>query len=78
MPVSEQQKAYAKKYHKEKTDELKLRLPKGRKTELQTYAASKGESLNKFVVTAIDERITRDTASTIQKEEPAKPNYNTR
>ncbi|GHU60932.1 hypothetical protein FACS1894171_2880 [Clostridia bacterium] len=45
-------------------DEIKIRVPKGRKAEIQAHAEKQGESLNGFVTTAIDERIERlqDTA----------------
>ena len=66
MPVSEKQKEYAKKYHQEKTDELKVRLPKGDKAKLQEHAASYGESTNGFVKRAIDEAMARDNANATQ------------
>ena len=37
-------------------DEIKIRVPKGRKAEIQAVADAVGESLNKYIVTAIDER----------------------
>ena len=41
-------------------DEIKVRVPKGRKAELQAHAEEQGESLNGFVVRAVDETIERD------------------
>lgn len=49
MPVSEKQKQYADKHIKNTYDEIKLRVPKGRKELIQEYAASKGESTNAFL-----------------------------
>jgi predicted HicB family RNase H-like nuclease len=56
MPVSERQKKYADKYIRNTFDELKIRVPKGRKAELQALAAAHGESLNGFVIASIVER----------------------
>ena len=41
-------------------DEIKVRVPKGRKAELQAHAEEQGESLNGFIVRAVDEAIERD------------------
>lgn len=43
------------KYLKEKVDEFKIRVPKGKKALIQEFAKSKGKSLNGFVVDLIDE-----------------------
>ena len=39
---------------------MKVRVPKGRKAELQAHAEEQGESLNGFIVRAVDETIERD------------------
>lgn len=57
MPVSEKQKAYADKYIKNTFDEIKLRVPKGRKAAIQEYAASKGESTNSFLNRLINQEM---------------------
>lgn len=62
MPVSEAQKKAVKKYQTEKTDEFKIRVPKGQKDIIKGHAAQQGESLNQFVIRAIDETIQRDAA----------------
>ena len=41
-------------------DEIKVSVPKGRKAELQAHAEEQGESLNGFIVRAVDETIERD------------------
>jgi len=51
------------RYNEKAYDRINIAIPKGRKTELQAIAASKGESLNKYVTAAIDERVVRDNAS---------------
>ena len=48
------------KRYLEKLDECKVRVPKGKKSEIQAHAEAKGESLNGFVARAIDETMERD------------------
>ena len=47
-----------KRYLANKVDEIKLRVPKGRKAELQETAQF-GDSLNAFIIKAIDAYIER-------------------
>lgn len=49
------------RYNKKVYDEIKVRVPKGRKEVLQSYTASKGESLNAFINRAINEAIERES-----------------
>ena len=44
----------------EKQDSVLIRIPKGRKAELQAHAEEQGESLTCFIVRAVDETIERD------------------
>lgn len=60
MPASKAQQKAVAKYMKENYDEIKVRVPKGRKAELQAHAEQRGESLNGFIGRAIDEQIIRD------------------
>lgn len=48
------------KRYLEKQDNILIRVPKGRKAELQAHAERRGESLNGFIVRAVDETIERD------------------
>ena len=48
-----------KRYLASKVDEIKLRVPKGRKAELQEIAQQSGDSLNAFIIKAIDAYINR-------------------
>ena len=48
MPTYEYNKEYAKKYMG-KLDEVKIRMPKGRKADVERYASSKGLSVNALV-----------------------------
>lgn len=61
MKQTEAQLRATKKYH-EKLDNLQIRVPKGSKDKIAEHAAAKGESLNAFVVRAVNETIERDSA----------------
>ena len=57
---------YKRKFNEENYDRIYVTVPKGQKEELKAFAASqiteeypKGESLNEFVIIAINERIER-------------------
>lgn len=56
-PVSKAQQKATAKYMKNNYDEIKVRVPKGKKAEIKAHADSKGESLNSFVNKAINEKI---------------------
>jgi predicted HicB family RNase H-like nuclease len=58
-PASPAQRKATDKYIKNTFDEIKIRVPKGRKSAIQAVAATQDESLNTFAVTAIDERMER-------------------
>lgn len=60
MPVSKAQRRATDKYIAEKTDEIKLRVPKGKKGIIKAHAESRGESVNSFINRAVDETIKRD------------------
>ena len=51
MPASKAQQKAVAKYMKDNYDEIKVRVPKGRKAELQAHAEQRGESLNGFIRT---------------------------
>lgn len=50
----------ADQYNKEKYEDLRVRVPKGRKAEIKARADAHGQSVNAFVVEAIDEKIERE------------------
>jgi len=54
------------KYLKETVEDIRIRVPKGRKEALQAHAAQREESLNGFVNRAIDEAVERDRDKDIQ------------
>ena len=59
MTVSKAQAAANKKYH-DKFDDIKVRVPKGKRQEWQDHAASRNESLNGFITRAVSEAMERD------------------
>lgn len=59
MPVSEAQQRAVNKYLKNNLDDIKIRVKKGEKEKLKTIAEQQGQSLNAFILTAIDEKIDR-------------------
>jgi predicted HicB family RNase H-like nuclease len=63
MPISEARARANNKYIKGKTDELKIRVPKGDKEAIQAHADACGESLNGFVTRAIKNTMEQDNAA---------------
>lgn len=59
MPVSDAQKKASMKYL-EKLDEVRIRMPKGRKAEIKGCADSMGESVNAYINAAIDDRMAQE------------------
>jgi predicted HicB family RNase H-like nuclease len=60
MATSKAQLRANKKYQEEKLEEIKFRVPKGRKAEIQDHAKQQGESTNAFILRAVDETMQRD------------------
>lgn len=48
------------KYLKESVEDVRIRVPKGQKSLIKTHAEKQGESMNQFVVRAINETMERD------------------
>ncbi len=57
---TEARKKANEKYLKESVEDIRIRVPKGDKAKVQAHAATMGESMNSFVVRAIDETMERD------------------
>lgn len=57
---TEARKKANEKYLKESVEDIRIRVPKGDKAKVQEHAATMGESMNSFVVRAIDETMERD------------------
>lgn len=59
MAASEAQRKANDKW-RDKFDEVRFRVPKGQKEQLQEHAAKQGESLNAFLNRAVCEAVKRD------------------
>ena len=57
---TEARKKANEKYLKESVEDIRIRVPKGDKAKVQEHAATMGESMNSFVVRAIDGTMERD------------------
>lgn len=57
---TEAQKKATSKYLKESVDEIKIRLPKGKKEEIKEAADLVGESVNTYIQLAINMRISSE------------------
>lgn len=63
MPASKAQQKAVGKYMKNNYDEIKVRVGKGRKAQIQAHAELCGESVNGFITRAIAETMERDQNS---------------
>lgn len=61
MPASKAQQKAVSKYMKENYDVYQIRMKKGQKDAIKAAAAAAGESMNQFIITAVDQRMERDT-----------------
>ena len=59
-PASKAQQKAVAKYMKNNYDELKVRMPKGKKDIIKTAAENQAKSVNGFINEAIDEKIGRN------------------
>ena len=50
----------ADEYNKSKYEDIRVRVPKGRKAEIQAHAEEQDESVNKFINRAIEEAFRND------------------
>ncbi len=57
---TEAQAKAAKKYLSETVEDVRIRVPKGQKAVIKAHADSQGESMNQFVIRAINETMERD------------------
>ena len=61
-PISDARRRANEKYNAKAYQEIKIRVPMGKKSILAAHAETQGESLNKFINRAIDEAVERDNA----------------
>ena len=62
------------KYLAEKTDDIRLRMPKGTKEKWRSAAEKSGESMTKFVARAVEEKIrslSEENQNEIRTENPS-------
>lgn len=59
-PISEARRRANEKYNAKAYDEIKVRVEKGRKAEIQAHAEAHRKSVNGFINEAIDEKMARD------------------
>ena len=60
MSASDAQKRATAKWQKEKVEEIKYRVPMGRKEGIKAHAERCGESVNAFLLRAVEETMERD------------------
>lgn len=60
--VSKAQQKAVQKYVKNNYDRVVVTLPKGRRDEVKKHASDHGESMNAFIVRAVNETMERDNA----------------
>lgn len=63
MTVSKAQMAATAKYEAKVYDKILVRLPKGKKDEMQAHAEARSESVNGFINRAITETMERDNGA---------------
>lgn len=65
-PTSKAQQKATAKYMKNNYDEIKIRVFKGKKVEIQNIAEQHGESLNAYIKKAVREQYKKDTGNDIE------------
>ena len=59
-PYTEKRKKSNQKWDAENLDRISIALPKGRKEIIKDHALQRGESVNAFIIRAVDNQIERD------------------
>ena len=62
MPASKAQQKAVAKYMAANYDDIKVRVAKGQRERIKAHADANGQSVNAFIVEAINEKIERDGA----------------
>ena len=68
MPASKAQQKAVNKYMAANYDRVNLTMPKGRKDEIKAHAETQGQSVNSFIIAAIDEKMERDREGDAESE----------
>lgn len=61
MTATPAQKKATQKYLKETVEDIRIRVPKGQKAVIKSHAEQQGESMNSFVIRAINETMQRES-----------------
>ena len=57
---TEAQKKSAKKWDAANLDRVSVAMPKGEKNNIKEAASAAGESMNQYIINAVDQRMERD------------------
>lgn len=60
MSTSKERLEYIENWKTEKTDLIKIRVPKGKKDEYKEYADKQDKSLTAYIVEAVEQKIEND------------------
>lgn len=60
MPPTEAQRRARDKWLAEKVETINIRVPKGKKAVFKAHAEKRGESVNAFLLRAVEETIKRE------------------
>lgn len=61
MPASKAQQKAVNKYVKANYDLYQIKMPKGKKDDVKAIASAAGESMNQYIINAVEQRMERDT-----------------
>lgn len=62
MKVGKTSSAVKERYNAKTYDDIRLRVSKGQKEVIKAHAAARGQSVNGYIVEAVNEKIERDGA----------------
>lgn len=62
MPASKAQQKAVNKYVKANYDLYQIKMPKGKKDDVKAIASATGESMNQYIINAVEQRMGRDVA----------------
>ena len=64
---TEAQKKSAKKWDAANLDRVSVAMPKGKKDDIKEAASAAGESMNQYIINAVDQRMERDKRESGEK-----------
>ena len=69
IPASKAQQKAVNKYVKANYDLYQIKMPKGKKDDIKAVAAAAGESMNQYIIGAVDQRMELDNGVSAASEE---------